>query len=336
MAGSTKAILAALAGNAAIAATKFVAAALTGSSSMASEGVHSLVDTINELLLLHGNRRAARGPDRLHPYGYGRELYFWTFVVSIMVFALGALVSFRHGLAHVIAPEPVRRPMVNYAVLAFSFLFEGLSWRIGWRALHAGLRPGQRAWQALKTGKDLGLVAVLVEDSAALIGLAIAAIGLALSQSLRMPVFDGAASMLIGVLLAFAAYALGRRSRDLLVGEAADPAVIEDMLAIAATDPAIVHVNGALTTYLRPDQLSMAMSLEFRDQLTAVDIERAVDRIEDAMRARNPELRVLFVKPQAPETWLRRNRDRMGDSGAMEQVGARGGQESHRRGRIRP
>ena len=317
MAGSTKAILAALAGNAAIAITKFVAAAVTGSASMASEGVHSLVDTVNELLLLHGNRRAARRPDKLHPYGYGRELYFWTFVVSIMVFALGALVSFRHGLAHVMAPEPVHRPLVNYVVLGSSFLFEWLSWRVGWRALRAGLRPGQGTWQALKSGKDLGLTAVLIEDTAALAGLAIAAIGLLLSQMLDMPVLDGVASMLIGVLLAFAAYGLGRRSRDLLVGEAADPAVLEEMLAIAAGDPAVVHVNGALTVYLAPDQLSMAMSLEFRDELTAVEIERAVDRIEDAMRERNPELRVLFVKPQTPETWARRIRDRMGREDAM-------------------
>ena len=317
MAESTKAILAALAGNAAIAATKFVAAAMTGSASMASEGVHSLVDTINEVLLLHGNRRAAQRPDKLHPYGYGRELYFWTFVVSIMVFALGALVSFRQGLAHAMAPEPLHRPLVNYVVLGFSFLFEGLSWRVGYRALHASLRPGQGAWQALKSGKDLGLVAVLIEDSAALVGLAIATVGLAAAQLLDMPVLDGVASMLIGVLLAFAAFALARRSHDLLVGEAADPEQLEAMLAIAAADPAIVHVNGALTIYLSPDQLSMAISLEFRDDLTTIDIERAVDRVEHALRERNPELRVLFVKPQTPETWSRRVRERMGREDAM-------------------
>src|SRR5580765_4802691 len=281
MADSTKAILAALAGNAAIAVTKFVAAALTGSVSMASEGVHSLVDTVNELLLLYGSRRAARRPDTLHPYGYGRELYFWAFVVSIMVFALGALVSLYQGFSHVLHPEAVRRPLVNYVVLAFSLLFEGLSWRVGYRALHASLRPGQSAWEALKTGKDLGLIAVLIEDSAAMIGLAIAALGLALSQFLSMPQMDGVASMLIGVLLAFAAFALGLRSRDLLVGEAADPALLKDMLAIAAADPAVVHVNGALTTYLSPGRLSMALSLEFRDGLTTSEIERAVDRIEN-------------------------------------------------------
>ncbi|MFT3896244.1 MAG: cation diffusion facilitator family transporter [Thermomonas sp.] len=317
MAGSNNAIWAALAGNAAIAATKFVAAAATGSASMASEGVHSLVDTINEVLLLHGNRRAVRRPDKLHPYGYGRELYFWAFVVSVLVFSLGAMVSFRHGLAHVLAPEPVHRAWINYVVLAFSFLFEGLSWRIGFRAFHAGLRPGQTPWEALKTAKDLGLLAVLIEDSAALLGLAIAAVGLALSQWLGMPELDGIASMLIGVLLAFAAWALARRSRDLLVGEAADPALLDELLAIAGSDPAILHVNGALTVYLAPDQLSMAMSAEFRDELTTVDIERAVDRIENALRERHPELRVLFVKPQTPETWARRIRDRMGHEDAM-------------------
>ncbi len=317
MSESNKAILAALAGNAAIAVSKFVAAAVTGSASMASEGVHSLVDTVNELLLLHGNRRAARRPDRRHPYGYGRELYFWTFVVSVLVFALGALVSLHHGWSHLAEPEPVRRPLVNYVVLALSLLFEGLSWRVGYRAFQASLRPGQRPWQALWTGKDLGLIAVLIEDSVAMLGLMVAGIGLVLSQVLAMPVLDGVASMLIGVLLALAAYALARRSRDLLVGEAADPRLLDELLALAAADPAIVHVNGALTVYLAPDQLSMAMSAEFRDELTTVDIERAVDRIENALRARHPELRVLFVKPQTPDTWARRIRDRMGDAGAM-------------------
>lgn len=317
MSGSNKAILAALAGNAAIAASKFVAAAVTGSASMASEGVHSLVDSVNQLLLLHGKRRARRRPDKLHPYGYGRELYFWSFVVAVLVFALGALVSAYQGIAHILQPEHVRQPLVNYLVLGVALLFEGLSWRVGFREFHAGLRPGQRPWQALRSNKDLSLLAVLIEDSAALLGLLIAAAGLLLSQWLDMPALDGVASLLIGCLLAVAAYALGTRSRDLLVGEAADPELLDELLAIAGADPAIVHVNGALTVYLSPDQLSMAMSAEFRDELATADIEQAVDRIEDALRARHPELHVLFVKPQTPETWARRIRDRMGDAGAM-------------------
>ena len=240
MADNNRAIHAALAGNAAIAATKFGAAAFTGSASMASEGVHSLVDTINQLLLLHGKRRARRRPDKLHPFGYGRELYFWTFVVAIMVFALGALVSIHQGIVQLRAPAHVEKPLVNYLVLAAALLFEGLSWRVGYREFRASLRPGERLWQALRGNQDLSLLAVLIEDTAAILGLLIAATGLALSQWLDLPALDGVASLLIGGLLALAAYALGTRSRDLLVGEAADRSLVEALLAAerGSGDPA--------------------------------------------------------------------------------------------------
>ena len=317
MAESNKAILAAMAGNAAIAVTKFGAAAVTGSASMASEGVHSLVDTINQVLLLYGKKRARQRPDKLHPFGYGRELYFWTFVVAVMVFALGALVSIYQGVTHILEPEHLQKPLVNYVVLGFSLLFEGLSWRVGFRQFHAGLRPGQDAWRAFWTNKDLSLIAVLIEDSAAIVGLVIAAVGLALSQWLEMPALDGVASLLIGLLLAFAAYALGTRSRDLLVGEAADPQMVDALLSIAAEDPAIVHANGVLTTYLGPEQLSLALSAEFRDDLTTPDIEQAIVRIEDRLRERYPEILIIFVKPQTPEVWAGRIRDRMGRPDAM-------------------
>lgn len=317
MAGDNRAIHAALAGNAAIAATKFAAAAVTGSASMASEGVHSLVDTVNQMLLLYGKRRASRRADEVHPFGYGRELYFWTFVVAIMVFALGALVSIHQGIEHIRSPAHVRQPLVNYLVLGAALLFEGLSWRVGFREFHAGLRPGQRPWQALRSNKDLSLLAVLIEDSAAMLGLLIAAAGLALSQWLDMPALDGAASLLIGVLLALAAYALGTRSRDLLVGEAADRQLVGELLAVAAEDPAIVHANGVLTTYLGPDKMSVSLSAEFRDDLATPDIEQAIVRIEDRLRARYPQLLVIFVKPQTPEMWARRIGDRMGRPDAM-------------------
>ena len=317
MAESNKAILAAMAGNAAIAVTKFGAAAVTGSASMASEGVHALVDTINQVLLLYGKKRARQRPDKLHPFGYGRELYFWTFVVAVMVFALGALVSIYQGVTHILEPEHLQKPLVNYVVLGFSLLFEGLSWRVGFRQFHAGLRPGQDAWRAFWTNKDLSLIAVLIEDSAAIVGLVIAAVGLALSQWLEMPALDGVASLLIGLLLAFAAYALGTRSRDLLVGEAADPQMVDALLSIAAEDPAIVHANGVLTTYLGPEQLSLALSAEFRDDLTTPDIEQAIVRIEDRLRERYPEILIIFVKPQTPEVWAGRIRDRMGRPDAM-------------------
>ncbi len=318
MADSNKAIYAALAGNAAIAVTKFGAATVTGSASMASEGVHSLVDTVNQMLLLYGKRRARKRPDRLHPFGYGRELYFWTFVVAIMVFALGAMVSIYQGVTHILEPEHVTRPIVNYVVLGLSLIFEGLSWRVGFREFHASLRPGQNLWHALRTSKDLSLLAVLIEDSAAVLGLLIAAIGLALSQWLRMPELDGVASLLIGLLLAQAAFALGSRSRDLLVGEAASPELIDELLDVANADPAIIHANGVLTSYLGPDELVAALSAEFRDDLQTADIEQAIQRIEDAMRVKHPELRIIYVKPQTPEVWERRLQSYLGSADAME------------------
>ena len=298
MADNNRAIHAALAGNAAIAATKFGAAAFTGSASMASEGVHSLVDTINQLLLLHGKRRARRRPDKLHPFGYGRELYFWTFVVAIMVFALGALVSIHQGIVQLRAPAHVEKPLVNYLVLGAALLFEGLSWRVGYREFRASLRPGERLWQALRGNQDLSLLAVLIEDTAAILGLLIAATGLALSQWLDLPALDGVASLLIGGLLALAAYALGTRSRDLLVGEAADRSLVEALLAAASEDPAILHANGALTSYLGPDAMTVSLSAEFRDDLATRDIEQAIVRIEDRLRERYPQILVVFIKPQ--------------------------------------
>lgn len=324
MAESNKAIYAAFAGNAAIAATKFGAAAITGSASMASEAVHSLVDTINEILLLYGKHSAARKPDRMHPFGYGRELYFWTFIVAVMVFSLGALVSIYQGISHIREPEHLQQPIVNYIVLGLSLVFEGLSWRVGFRQFHAGLRPGQNLWHALRTSKDLSLLAVLIEDSAAVIGLVIAGIGLALSQWLGMPELDGVASVLIGLLLAEAAFVLGSRSRDLLVGEAASPALVDELLEIAAADPAIIHANGVLTSYLGPEDLVAALSAEFRDDLDAIDIEEAIERIEKAMRVKHPELRIIYVKPQTPEVWEERIRERMGNADAMDEPKADG------------
>ena len=318
MAESNKAIYAALAGNAAIAATKFGAAAVTNSASMASEGVHSLVDSINELLLLHGKKRARRAPDATHPLGYGRELYFWTFVVAIMVFALGAMVSIYQGITHILEPESMQKPLVNYVVLGASLVFEGLSWRVGFRQFHAGLRPGQDAWRAFWTSKDLSLLAVIIEDSAAMIGLLVAAAGLALSQLLDVPQLDGVASLVIGLVLACAALALGSRSRDLLVGEAASPELVDALLDVADADPAIVHANGAMTSYLGPNELTAALSAEFRDDLTTGDIEQAIQRIESALRVKYPELWIIFVKPQTPEVWAERVKARLaGDDRAQ-------------------
>lgn len=305
-------VYAALAGNLAVAVVKFVAAAFTGSSAMLSEGVHSLVDTSNELLLLHGMRRASRPRDESHPFGYGREIYFWSFIVALLVFALGAGVSFYEGVQHLRAPEPMERPGLNYIVLAACALFEFLSWRVAWREFRASRGAGAAeldalgALEAVRESKDPTTFVVLFEDSAALIGLAIAALGIALSQLTGSPYFDGIASLLIGVVLAVTAILLARETKGLLMGEGAAPAVRRAIVRAAHAEPTIRAVNGVLTSQLGPHQIIATLSAEFDDRLNTPQIEQAIEHIEAAVRATHPEVLALFVKPQTPEVWAAR------------------------------
>jgi cation diffusion facilitator family transporter len=303
-AGSRRVVYAALAGNAAIAVTKFVAAGYTGSSAMLSEGVHSLVDTANELLLLYGLKRAAKPADDSHPFGYGRELYFWSFMVALLVFALGALASLYHGYEQLVDPRPVQRPGINYAVLAASFVFEaGSSW-VAFRSFRAA--KGQLGYlEAFRRSKDAITLTVLLENLAALLGLVIAAAGIAAAQLLDMPVLDGVASLLIGLVLAAASLLLASETKALLLGESARARVAQAIRDIAAADPAIRAANGVLTVQMGPEQVVAALSAEFEDRLATAEIEAGIRRIEAAVRARHPEVGSLFVKPQTPESWRR-------------------------------
>lgn len=295
-------VYAALAGNTAIAASKLVAAWFTGSSAMLSEGVHSLVDSINELLLLYGLHRAARHPDRNHPLGYGRELYFWSFIVALLVFALGAGVSLYEGIAHLLAPEPMQHPFINYIVLGLSFVFEGASWRIAMKEFRAA-KGDLGYFEAFRCSKDPTTFTVLFEDTAALLGLLIAFAGILGAQLLRMPQLDGIASISIAVVLAVSSMFLARETKALLIGESALPQVRDSILKIAGVDPAIRKANGVLTVQMGPDQVVAALSAEFEDRLTTPEIEACVNRIEAAIKAAHPEITTLFVKPQTPETW---------------------------------
>ncbi|HEV7609215.1 MAG TPA: cation diffusion facilitator family transporter [Steroidobacteraceae bacterium] len=295
-------IFVALASNLAIAATKFVAAAYTGSSAMLSEGVHSLVDTVNELLLLYGIRRAARPPDPKHPLGHGRELYFWSFIVALLVFVFGAAVACYQGVSHMLRPEPMRNPLTNYVVLGASFLFEGFSWWMGLRAFRAG-QGKQGFFEAFRNSKDPTTFTVLFEDTAALLGLLIAATGIAAAQIWDAPRFDGLASIGIAFVLLISSLLLARETKDLLIGEPARPHMRDAILRIAAEDRDVLHANGALTVQLGPNQIVAALSIEFREELTTNQIECCVERIEAAMKRALPEVTNLFVKPQNAETW---------------------------------
>jgi cation diffusion facilitator family transporter len=303
--GSRTVVYVALASNLLIGLAKFVAAAISGSSAMLSEGVHSLVDAVNELLLLYGMHRAKRPPDLTHPFGHGRELYFWSFVVALLVLSMGAGVAFYEGITHLRQPHPVDASALSYIVLGLSALLEGRSWLVALREFRA--RKGRLGYfEAFRQSKDPSTFTVLLEDSAALIGLLIAFLGLLGTQLFDAPRLDGVASIGIALVLAVTAMLLARESKSLLIGEPAHPQVRESILAIAGADPAVRHVNGVLTVQLGPSQVVATLSAEFEDSLTTPKIEACVNRIENAVTAAHAEIVALFVKPQTPENWQER------------------------------
>ena len=298
---SRKVIYAALAGNLLVALTKFAAAAWTGSSAMLSEGVHSVVDTANQLLLLYGISRSAKPRDEGHPLGYGRELYFWSFIVALLIFSLGAGVSFYEGIVHISAPVPITDPHVNYVVLGISFVFEGATFLIALKEFNK-LRGSLGYLEAVTRSKDPPSFLVLMEDSAALIGIVIAFIGTFAAEKLAMPVLDGVASIGIGLLLAATATFLARESKALLIGEGARGSTMRSIRQIAAEQPGVERVNDLVTVHLAPEQVVAALSLEFQDALTTPEIEKAVAAIESRICQSHPEVVSIFVKPQSSST----------------------------------
>jgi len=299
---SKTAVYAALVGNLLVAATKLVAAAWTGSSAMMSEAVHSLVDSGNEVLLLYGLRQAARRPDAQHPLGYGRELYFWSFVVALMIFALGAGVAIYEGIVHVRQPEPISNPVISYVVLALAFVFEGASWLVSWRQFRAA-KGALGYYEAVRRSKDPPSFMVFFEDSAALAGILIAALGTFAAVQFRQPVFDAVASILIGLVLGAIALLLARESKSLLIGEHADSELSDSILRVAGAEESVTRANGVLTMQLAPDQIVAALSLDFEDHLSAAQIEDAVIDIERKVRQSHPQVVALFIKPQTDKSY---------------------------------
>jgi cation diffusion facilitator family transporter len=295
---SKRAVYAALVGNILVAITKFVAAFLSGSSSMMSEGVHSLVDTGNQALLLYGYRRSLRQPDAVHPLGYGRELYFWSFVVAVLLFTAGAGVSFYEGVIHLRAARPIEYVTVNYVVLALSFAFEAATWWVAFGIFRR--RKGTRSyWRAVRDSKDPPAFMVLFEDTAALIGIAIAAAGIFIADQTGIPEFDGMASMLIGAVLGTTALLVARESKGLLIGERASEHIAGSIVELARSEPGVVGASGAFTVHLAPEQIVVALNLEFDDDFRSPQIERSVQSLERRVRDRHPEVVALFVKPKA-------------------------------------
>jgi cation diffusion facilitator family transporter len=284
-----------------IAVTKGVAAAVTGSSAMLSEAVHSLVDTGNEVLLLYGQHRATKPPDDKHPFGYGRELYFWCFIVALLIFAVGAGVSVYEGTVHIRHPEPMTQPWINFLVLGFSFAFESISWRFGWKSFRQANQDSS-IWKAFRGSKDPTTFMVLFEDSAALIGIVIATIGTWLSLQMEAPWVDGAASILIGCVLGLVALLLARESKALLIGERASPALSASIRQIASREPCVRKVVDVTTSQLAPDQVIAMLSIEIEDSLRVPEVERLIHRIEDRLRSQHSELFRVFVRPQSAKS----------------------------------
>ena len=290
----------ALFANLGIAVAKFIAAAVSGSSSMLSEGVHSLVDSGNQLLLLYGQARAKRAPDSRHPFGYGRELYFWAFVVAILIFAIGAGISVYQGWIHIHDPEPLRDPTINYVVLAVAFLLEGTSWAIAVREFDAG-RGELGWWQAVRRSKDPAGFIVLFEDSAALAGLIIAAVGIWLSHATGDARIDGIASIAIGLILAAVAILLAREAKELLIGEAADPALIDTIRRIVEAHPEISAINHVRTIHTAPDSIFVAVSADFEDALRMGRAEALIEVIEGELKAASPLISSIYIRPEKRE-----------------------------------
>ena len=303
-------VYAALFGNLAIALVKFIAAYITNSSAMLSEAIHSVVDTLNEVLLLYGMKKSQQPANSRHPFGYGRELYFWAFIVALLVFALGAIVSIYQGIHHMYHPEAMSNPMINYIVLGIAILCEGTSWFVALKAFRK-IKGKQGYFEAFRRSKDPTTFTVLFEDTAALIGLLIALVGIYLSHALNMPMLDGLASVLIGVVLAISAILLARETKGLLMGETADPQLRHNVLNVAEQDPAVHSANGVLTEQMGAHQVIASLSLEFKDNLTSDEIEACVNRIEAQIKQLHPEIVALFVKPQSKMVWQERMKGRL-------------------------
>lgn len=295
---SKKVILAALAGNTFIAITKFIAAGFTGSSAMLSEAIHSLVDTGNQGLLLYGLKQSKKPADENFPFGHGKEIYFWSFVVAILIFAVGAGISIYEGILHLINPNPIENPTINYIVLVIAMAFEGAAW---FYALKEFTRAKGK-WgyvEAVKRGKDPNLFVVLFEDSAAMLGLGIAFLGIVISQVSGNPAFDGIASILIGCILGGTAIWLAYETKGLLIGESAQPEIVDAIKKHAKQHKIVNHVNEILTMHMGPDFILVNLSLDFTDSATAKEVEKTIADIDRFLKKRFPKIKRIFIEAEA-------------------------------------
>ncbi len=298
MAESSRAIYASIAGDAAVAATKFAAAFVTRSSAMLSEGIHSAVDAANGALLLVGIRRAEKPPDGAHPFGHGQELYFWTLIVAVVIFGAGGGFSVYEGILHLVNPPAPGNPFWNYVILGAAFVFQGSASLVALRDFRRAVGE-EGVFESAVESKDPTIFAVVFEDAAGIGGLVIAFLGVLLGHWLRSPVPDGLASILIGLLLAAVAIFLVHETRSLLAGESADPEMVQGIQALTEADPAVRSVSRPLTLHFGPRFVLVNLDIQFLPALTGAEVARAVERIERRIRAHYPVVRQIFLEARA-------------------------------------
>lgn len=301
MASSNKKVIyAALIGNGLIAITKFIASVITGSSAMMSEGIHSAVDTGNQLLLLLGLKRAQKPADKDYPFGHGKEVYFWSFVVAIMIFAVGSGISIYEGIHSLMDPHPIENPMVNYIVLGLAMIFEGFAWYFAWKEFNVA--RGERGYyEAVRKEKNPTTFVVLFEDTAAMLGLIVAFVGIALGQYTGLLIFDGIASIVIGAILGITAAWLAYETKGLLIGESADPRIIEGISQIASKHSAIRAVNEVLTMHMGPNFILLNISVDFEDDLETSHIENNISALTKQIKNEYPLVKRVFVEAEKPK-----------------------------------
>jgi cation diffusion facilitator family transporter len=291
-------IIGALVANVGVAVIKFIAAAYSGSSAMISEGIHSIVDSLNMLLLLLGNKRSQKPADAMHPFGYGKEIYFWTLVVATSLFAIGGGMAIYEGITHIMDPEPLVDPFWNYVVLAFALLFNGISWLIAFKEFSKE-HLGKNLWTAVHNSKDPGIFAILFEDTADILGLIVAFIGVYFGHLYNNPYIDGIASIVIGLILTITSLMLAYECKHLLIGESADASLIKSITEITKEDIATEKVHMPLTMHMGPHEILLALKINFKKELTSSDVATAIDRIEISIRSKHPNVKRIYIEAKS-------------------------------------
>ncbi len=293
-----------------VSTVKFIAAALTGSSAMFSEGIHSMVDAINDSLLLVGEKRSKREPDAKHPFGYGTELYFYSHTVALVIFVLGGGFAMYEGMQGVMeGGTPIANPLINYIVLAIGIAFEGVSLSVAVRTVNKA-RGDMRIMRYIRESKSPTNITVFLEDSAAVGGMVVALVGNIASVATGNYVIDSWASVIIGAIMAFIALLLLRETYDLVIGEGMTPEEINDVVSLVEKDPATIKCGRVLSLYLAPEELLVTMDVTFRADMDEGEVLQAVDRIESAIIEEYPQTSRIFIEPESLNQVYRQRNDR--------------------------